>query len=201
MSISLNGSLRTCKVSTGWANRIQSDRFENPNLMVCPVWNGRDLAGRPACASSFYTKSPGCNSSSDRVLVENNLRPQYMEYIQLNAAGISAPIYGSTNMHSSDALVQTRSDDELDKVTGSFGMVSTGLGHERQSTCPIYAYDQAMAQQSENGRMIQAMQTGVQSNNYREAGGDGGMGGCQGGCGCNSKQNMGYQNMMNQGMA
>ena len=31
---SLEGALRTCKVDTGWAARIQSDRFENPNLMV-----------------------------------------------------------------------------------------------------------------------------------------------------------------------
>ena len=30
--ISLEGSVRTCKVNTAWANRIQSDRFENPNL-------------------------------------------------------------------------------------------------------------------------------------------------------------------------
>jgi hypothetical protein len=40
--ISLEGALRTCKVDTAWANRIQSDRFENPELMVCPLWNGFD---------------------------------------------------------------------------------------------------------------------------------------------------------------
>ena len=93
MSIGLEGALRTCKVDTGWASRIQSDRFENPNLMVCPVWNGRDLSGRPVCADSFYTKRAGCNSALDRVDVENYQRPQYMEYINLDAAGIYANIY------------------------------------------------------------------------------------------------------------
>ena len=39
-------ALRTCKVNTGWANRLESDRFQNPNLMVCPTWNGMDNAGR-----------------------------------------------------------------------------------------------------------------------------------------------------------
>ena len=32
--LSLTGSLRTCKVDQGWASRIQSDRFENPELLV-----------------------------------------------------------------------------------------------------------------------------------------------------------------------
>ena len=86
--LSLNGALRTCKVNTGWANRLQSDRFENPNLMVCPTWNGMDNAGRPVTADSFNTKRAGCNSADDRVSVENNLRPQYMEYISLDASGI-----------------------------------------------------------------------------------------------------------------
>ena len=77
MSISLEAAIRTCKVETGWANRVESDRFLNPNNMVCPIWNGMDLTGRNVCPDSFYTKSAGCNSASDRVVVENNVsRPQ-----------------------------------------------------------------------------------------------------------------------------
>ena len=85
---SLEKNIRTCKVNTGWANRNQSDRFQDPNLMVCPTWNHMDNAGRLICANSFYTKRAGCNSALDRVGVENQLRPQYMEYINLSAAGI-----------------------------------------------------------------------------------------------------------------
>jgi len=87
--LSLEKNIRTCKVNTGWANRNQSDRFQDPNLMVCPTWNHMDNTGRLVCANSFYTKRAGCNSALDRVAVENSVsRPQYMEYIQLNAAGI-----------------------------------------------------------------------------------------------------------------
>ncbi len=69
-SVSLESGIRTCKVVTGWANKVQSDRFQNPNLMVCPVWNGVDTAGRRACPDSFMTKRAGCNSAEDRVVVE-----------------------------------------------------------------------------------------------------------------------------------
>ena len=84
-ALSLNASLKTCKVEQGYAPRIQSDRFENPELMVCPVWSGFDNTNRAVCMDSYYTKSPGCNSPLDRVDVENYLRPNYMEYINLDA--------------------------------------------------------------------------------------------------------------------
>jgi hypothetical protein len=87
MSISLLGSINVCKVNTGWADKIQSDRFENPNNMTCPLWNGQDSFGRFVHPDSFYTKNGGCNSADDRVAVENALRPQYIEYVALDAAG------------------------------------------------------------------------------------------------------------------
>ena len=46
MSISLEAAIRTCKVDTGWANKVESDRFLNPNNMMCPIWTGVDSAGR-----------------------------------------------------------------------------------------------------------------------------------------------------------
>ena len=41
-SVSLESALRTCKVDTAWADKIASDRFLNPDNMVCPIWNGMD---------------------------------------------------------------------------------------------------------------------------------------------------------------
>lgn len=93
-NISLEASVRTCKVNTGWASRIQSDRFENSNLLMCPVWNERDLTGRKVCEDSFYTKREGCNSPLDRINVENDQRPQYAEYITLDTAGYRADMIG-----------------------------------------------------------------------------------------------------------
>ena len=93
MSISLLGSINVCKVNTGWADKIQSDRFENPSNLLCPLWNGQDNFGRFVHPDSFVTKNAGCNSADDRVAVENFLRPQYMEYVALDAAGFQAPLY------------------------------------------------------------------------------------------------------------
>jgi len=91
--ISLENSIKTCKVDDAWAARVQSDRFLNPCNMVCPVWNGLDTAGRPVCPDSFITKRAGCNNANDRVVVENNLRPNYIEYVNLSSLGYEADIY------------------------------------------------------------------------------------------------------------
>lgn len=95
-NISLEAAVRTCKVNTGWAPRIQSDRFENSNLMMCPVWTQRDLTGRKVSEDSFWTKREGCNSPLDRIDVENDQRPQYMEYITLDSAGFRGDMYDQT---------------------------------------------------------------------------------------------------------
>jgi len=88
MSFSLLSSINTCKVNTGYADKLQSDRIENPDNMTCFVWNGLDTYGRPVSMDSFYTKAPGCNDALDRVKVENFQRPKYMEYVSLDARGI-----------------------------------------------------------------------------------------------------------------
>lgn len=91
--ISLQGSLKTCKADTAWAERLQSNRFEDPDNMVCIPWSGRDSVGRPASEYSFYTKAPGCNTPSDRVTVENTLRPQYMESTTVDAYGFRSDLF------------------------------------------------------------------------------------------------------------
>ena len=44
--ISLNGSLRTCKVNTGYANKLESKDLTRFNGL--PVWDNT-IAGRPVC--------------------------------------------------------------------------------------------------------------------------------------------------------
>ena len=99
-NISLEASIRTCKIDPAYASKVQSDRFLNPGNMVCPIWNGYDSAGRPACADSFNTKNPGCNTAEDRVFVENYQRPQYVEYVNLSSGGIDGEFYGPTTPYS-----------------------------------------------------------------------------------------------------
>jgi len=152
--ISINKSVRTCKVDTGYANRLQSDRFFNPNQQVCPVWNGTDTVGRPVCADSFYTKSAGCNSAEDRVLVENYLRPNYAEYITQNAEGIT----GEFNMHTANMACSMAGVREGFATTGSFGGIpSIGNMQVGCSTCSngVTAYSQAMTQEGVRDMAIQ----------------------------------------------
>jgi hypothetical protein len=96
MSFSILGAVKTCTLDTAWADKIQSDRFFNPNLMVCPTWQGVDNLGREVCPDSFYTKDAGCNSALDRVAIENEVsRPYYFEYIAQSAAGLRNDIYSA----------------------------------------------------------------------------------------------------------
>jgi len=149
-NISLESSIRTCKVDTAYANKVQSDRFMNPSNMICPIWNGLDSTNRRVCADSFYTKSAGCNSAEDRVMVENNLRPQYMEYINLSANGIDGSIYGAGtqdmygNTMAWNNLGQKNQDMQTQGGrTGNFGFQ---LPNYVTSSCSRYAYDQGMNQ-------------------------------------------------------
>ena len=135
MSISLLGSINVCKVNTGWANKIQSDRYENPSNLLCPLWNGQDSFGRFVHPDSFITKNAGCNSAEDRVGVENFLRPSYMEYVALDAAGfqgnqgfgngngqVRENFQNPNNNFTADAML-TRKNDRYDVnlITGSAG--------------------------------------------------------------------------------
>ena len=124
-TISLEGSIRSCKVDTAWANRLQSDRFLNPSQMLCPAWNGVDTAGRPVCADTYWVKTPGCNSANDRILVENAQRPQYSEYITIDAQGIRGDSgckdKGFTNP---DSVCHGKAMGDVHKYTGQFGYQS-----------------------------------------------------------------------------
>jgi hypothetical protein len=155
-SVAMESAIRTCKVDTAWANKVESDRFFNPNNMVCPLWNGLDTAGRAACPDSFMTKRAGCNSAEDRVVVENSVsRPQYMEYINLNAAGVEGDIYQKMyggNQAFENSHLRDHELNQAQHITGQFGMVS-GFGAEVYPSCngggrgPNTAYQQAMHNQ------------------------------------------------------
>lgn len=168
MSVQLEGAIRTCKVDTAWANRLESDRFLNPELMVCPVWNGRDLTGRQVCADSFYTKRAGCNSAEDRVVVENAQRPQYMEYVNLDASGIRLG-YGNVQP---DAKLRSKALNELHNITGNFNLQPSGA--DIYPRCPNYPYHDSQSQHAHQQRMNAALNQGYMENYYKRQSGFGG---------------------------
>ena len=153
-NISLDASIRTCKIDTAYANKVFSDRFLNPGNMVCPVWNGYDGAGRPVCPDSFWTKSGGCNSALDRVAVENYQRPQYVEYVNLNAGGIQGEIYGPNpgySMNQWDTMKRNQGLYELNNITGNFG---AQFGANVYPGCGVNQYNRAMAQDANTLRKL-----------------------------------------------
>jgi hypothetical protein len=161
-SISLESSIRTCKVNPEEANRIESDRFFNPHNMVCPMWQGVDSTGRPVCPDSFYTKRAGCNSAEDRVAVENAVsRPSYFEYITLSANGVkSGGLSDNTNYQ--DSLNRTNELREIDNNNPNFGQQ---YGSNIINGCGIKRYQQAM--NSEHSRQSQAVAHGMKSNHMK----------------------------------
>jgi hypothetical protein len=165
--LSLEGALRTCKVDTSWANRIQSDRFENPELMVCPVWTGFDNAGRPVSADSYVTKTAGCNTPEDRVYVENALRPQYFQYVNLDAEGLGGNIYDTkNNMLRYDSNVRTQGLNQLNPaLTGQWS--NAPANDTIYPRCTTYPYELASKQQAQLSRQMQSLQHATKNNQYK----------------------------------
>lgn len=162
MSISLENSIRTCKVDTGWASRIQSDRFLNSENVLCIPWSGFDNLGRKVCPDSYMTKRPGCNSPADRVVVENDLRPNYISYVTLNAQGIDG-----TNLYEAQSWDRTKSIRSLNQVTGNFGL---DFGSNIAPGCRLYPSQDAQGCDSCGNRYRQVLQHGYASNAFKKAG-------------------------------
>ncbi len=135
--------------------------------MVCPTWNGVDTAGRPASLDSFYTKSAGCNSASDRVNVENDLRPQYIEYVNLDAAGIRGGFQCPQNQIYPDTVCHQNAMKNVHNITGQYGL-TTGYSQNIYPSCQsCNLYPDQRAQQSQNARAQQFNREGFQTNYYR----------------------------------
>jgi hypothetical protein len=77
------------RVEPGWAARYASDRFFNPNAMVCPPRKYLDLLGRPSDHYSLITTTPGCSSALDRVKVEDYQRPSDFNSVSLSGLGVN----------------------------------------------------------------------------------------------------------------
>lgn len=95
--------------------------------MICIPWGGRDLVGRPVSENSFYTKAAGCNTPSDRVTVENTLRPQYMESTSVDAYGFRADLFENDRQPVCRAAT-------MPSGCGGGGTLPPGI-------CPFYPYD------------------------------------------------------------
>lgn len=167
-SLSLEASVRTCDVDVGQANRIQSDRFFNPRNMVCIPWNGLNNKGQEVCPDSFQTKTPGCDSAEDRVMVENAQRPKYVNYVTLGAQGIDGHIYGNETAYA-NSVARNKFDMSRNKLSGNFGLQWSA--NADYTGCSVGAYERAMASMNHGQRAQASMQNGYKSwNNHNMSG-------------------------------
>lgn len=114
-------SVRTCKASQGEADRQFSDRYFNNHIKVCPVWTGQDTAGRYVSSYSFNNRTAGCTPPLLQMKNENDLRPQYAQYVNLDASGIEGTDDNTMMQHQSRN--RTREQYEKQHIGGSFGNV------------------------------------------------------------------------------
>lgn len=146
-NLSLQKSIQGCKVITDWANRQQSDRFLNSNNLLCPLWNGLDLTGRPVCPDSFMTKVRGCSNPLDRVMVENDQRPKYFQYLTLNAGGLEGGMNEGVSR-------RAKMVEGAALTTPAYGQdLNAQLGY---GGCAVNSYEKAMAGSAEGYRYQQA---------------------------------------------
>jgi hypothetical protein len=136
---------------------------------MCPVWGGTDLAGRPVCDDTFYTKRDGCSSALDRIKVENFQRPSYSNFVTISAAGISGDEanYG-TNLATIDAGVADLQRSKINANTPHFGLVSSEAilpSSSKMEVAAANAYQSADAQaiEAEKRRVAQNLNLGNNS--------------------------------------
>ena len=168
-NLSLAKSIRTCNVHSGNANRIQSDRFLNSGQMACVLWNGYNNKGQPIHPDSAYTKQAGCNSSLDRIAVENYLRPQYSSYVGTTASAIEGASYPNAEKLNHPYNNQMASEqlkgrgkmvrEYLKNVPQYGGPVASGTPFQKVAckSCkhnPIYRNVQAQAQRADLMRKV-----------------------------------------------
>lgn len=173
----LRNNIVSNQVDQAWAEQGVGYRTLYPDAMMCPLWTGTDLAGRPVCEDSFYTKRAGCNSALDRIKVEDNLRPRYAEFL-LDARGIegAGADYGSNEVSSVTYLANNLVKNRRDLIgvqNGNFGVVTpsqyqyglSGPFNEMasngfQNVAQVMSADQS-AQVAQNQRMAQNLSIGA----------------------------------------
>lgn len=114
--LSLQKSVRTCRVDTGFADKIYSERFLSACDVVCPVWSGVDMYGRAVSPDTMNLEVAGCRSALDRVDVESYHRPQYFNFVNLDGFGVHG------NLHAEDSGSRTSDLRGLQTIVGNPGL-------------------------------------------------------------------------------
>jgi hypothetical protein len=155
-------SLNDCKVDTGDAARIQSDRIFNEHNLLCPAWHGKDNVGRPVHEYTYKTKVEGCHHPHDRVLVENNLRSFHCNNSVLNCSHI--------HKDGAEYYEEPYGDPHPEAASGNFGYMQN-IAHIRQTKCTSYDREE-QAHLNEMNRRKQARRHRSSASHYQRLSGN-----------------------------
>lgn len=164
----IRNAVNAGKIDVGYASNLRTHRIQDPESQMCPVWNGQDLAGRQSSEYGFYTKVEGCNSPLDRIAVENVLRPQYTNYVTMNAAGIGGYIYDKvlpgdgTGFYTRDVH-----NADLEKRAAITGTGHFGLASPAESISSYDVRDYVAATNGTLGNDMMAARSNMNRNTQR----------------------------------
>jgi hypothetical protein len=124
---------------------VQSDRYNNPQSKVCPVWNGIDNTGRPVNEHSMKIKSAGCNDPTDLITIENEKRPQYS--LIITAHKDLASLSASNNTKAPGDKIPYASiiaANDLKNSTSNVGSYGMQAVSNVATSCGAYQYARGM---------------------------------------------------------
>ena len=146
------------KVAAGYAGNVQSERSQNPHLVIAPPRGGQDLLGRRVSDNTIVTLTAGDDPNS-RINVENHLRANYSS--TLNAGGIEGDEYGN--------LSSFGTYDTLTNSAVGRGRVF-GLNGQFRTKAPAVTMGSGVEHESEHNRIAKVMQRKNEFNAYSSSG-------------------------------
>jgi hypothetical protein len=111
----------------------------------------------------------------DRVSVENTLRPQYADYINLNMSGVQGNIYGNATSWE-DAGSANAWQKSRNNITGQYGNQWSSTNYQ---TCGLNSYEKAMAQTQQANRGAAYANNAYMARAFKQASGNGNGNGCR----------------------
>lgn len=123
MSSSIYSSIRGSKTQAAvTAEQYSGDRLWEPTSQICPTRTPMSYSGvMDVPYDSIITQIAGCYDPSDRINIENSLRPDYSAY--LNTDGITGEGVVESNRLSSSRNSEQQHNPSYDTFLGISGFV------------------------------------------------------------------------------
>ena len=170
--VSITSALRVPKVYSGYAENVATERFQDHAFSVCPQWTGQDNLGREVPYFSENNLAAGCHDPSARMDIENDLRPSYHPYLNVQD-GISGD---TTSSFGGYDTLGVRRDESFRFPSSGNGQTQRVQGGRRaqggrvSNGSKFYSvkYNKGLNAKSEQSRISKVMQRRENVNRYKK---------------------------------